>query len=51
MGFITPEDKPGKTQRKLSVTFKGPKAKAQATKFKADLNKLIKKYRAKIKPK
>lgn len=51
MGQITSDDKPGKTQRKLSVTLKGPKGKAQAGKFKADLNKLIRKYNAKIKPK
>lgn len=49
MGQITSDDKPGKTQRKLSVTLKGPKGKAQARKFKADLNKLIRKYKAKIK--
>ena len=49
MGQITIDDKPGKTQRKVSVTLKGPKGKAQAKKFKADLNKLVKKFKAKIK--
>lgn len=49
MGNIDMEDKPGKTQRKLTVRLKGRKGKAQATKFKAELNKLVKKYKARIK--